>query len=155
MNKHALFLILLLDILGLLFLSGIIGYSIHLFGHPLIPSLLFSFAVVVILGLFNNSFIRNRNERLNKEIEFQTAQLLTTNTLKLNCSYCRVENLKLINLNEDMVFNCVSCKQPNRVILNYGSVRVTTPLNVDANLNLLVTDDEHETPPSKTNTEKL
>lgn len=143
MNKFTLFGLLAINILGILFLSFLLAFSIHLIGKPFLPSFLFSLAVVIILGLFHNSFMRIKNESANRELEYETAKLISSTTLKVSCAYCRAENLQFIDLDNEMIFNCVSCKQPNKVAFNYGAVRITTPLNTDLDLGSILPEDEN------------
>lgn len=134
MNKFYLFLLFILDFLLILFVSSVIGYGFYLLDKPLVPSILFSFSIIFILGLLNNFHLKSKNERVNKQIEYETNKLKSKIAMNINCAYCRAENIQYVQLDKEMFFDCMSCKQPNKIVINYGAIRITTPLNTDINL---------------------
>lgn len=134
MKTLATLLLFLITIAGILLLSGIIAYGFFLLNKPFLPTLLFTFAIISFIGVLDNLSLEHKSNKANRLIELELEKIHSKNTLHVSCSYCRAENPQLINLRQEMVFNCVSCKQPNKVVLNYGSVRVTTPINTDVDL---------------------
>ena len=135
MNKKALFLLIVLDLLAILLISALLSLASYLLGYPIIPSFLISLVLVIFIGLISNAVIKNKKEQSLNLIEYETARLISNTSLLVSCAYCRAENSQIINLNGDMTFNCVSCKQPNKVTLSYGAIRMTTPLNTNIDLN--------------------
>jgi len=47
----------------------------------------------------------------------------------LSCAYCNMQNRVPLSLMEDNSFECVSCNQPNKVYMQFSTVRVTQPLS--------------------------
>ena len=142
MNKAAIVLLFLMDIIGIAFLTSILALGLILMGQSIIPSFAISFVVVCGVGLVNNSIQTRRVNRDNRLIDLELAKINSTSALHVSCAYCRVENIKLIDLSNEMTFNCVSCKQPNKILLQYGAARMTSPINVDVNLNEIISDSD-------------
>lgn len=129
MNK-TISLILLLDFFILLFISVLVATGLYFLSIPFISGFLFSFSFLFLTGILLNSIYKIKINNSNKIIELETAKLLASQKLSVNCAYCRANNETFIRVDKDIEFNCISCKQPNKVILQYGAVRVTSPLNV-------------------------
>lgn len=128
--KLVTFLIVLIDLAGLLIISALIATAFYFLSIPFLPAFILSFAGLCVLGLLSNAIIKSKNEILSKRIDYETAKMLSSQTLTMPCAYCRASNSMYITTDKDMEFDCVSCKQRNKVILQFGAVRVTTPLNV-------------------------
>jgi hypothetical protein len=129
MNK-SIFIILLLDIFIISLITTGISFGLYFLGVPLISGFLITFSIIFLIGIVFNYFYKNSILLKNKKIELETVKVLATQTISVNCAYCRAQNDQLIRTDKDIEFNCISCKQPNKIILQYGAVRVTTPLNV-------------------------
>ena len=140
MNKLAALALLIITILGISILSGMVTYGAYLVGKPPIPTFLFTFVMIYILGFIQNISAKVKIERLRSLTELEIAKINSKQALKVGCAYCRIENVKWFDASKEMLFNCISCKQPNKILLSYGAARVTTPLNLEANLNEVVSD---------------
>lgn len=128
-NKEAL-IFLVFDLGLLLLVSAAIAGATALLGAPFLPIFLFSFSVICVIGWLSNMVIQNRTQKIIKKLENSTARMIASQTLTANCAYCRVPNSVLFNAAEEMTFTCTGCKQLNKIILQYGAARTTTPLDV-------------------------
>lgn len=129
MNKPLL-LILTLDTVLLLAVSALVGGAFSLMGFHFLPAALLTLAGITAIGVFSNMIIEGRTAVSVSRLENDTAKLLASQTLIANCAYCNAQNSALFKVNEDMTFICSSCKQPNKIIWQYGAARITTPLDV-------------------------
>jgi len=134
MQKLTVFFLFLMSIFIILFLSGISAYAFFLLGKPFLPSFIFSFVVIWLFGLVSNKMATEKAKVAISKIDLQAASVMSQQSVLVNCEYCRAQNEHILNLNGDNAFECVSCKQPNKVIFSYGVVRSTTPLNTEINI---------------------
>jgi len=141
MSKEIIYIVLF-DFLIVSVLSLILALGLFLLTVPILPSLAISFVIICSGGLISNMLIQNKNKLLEKKLDNETARLYASQVLPVNCAYCKASNPQFINLNEEMTFNCIACNQPNKIVFQYGSVRVTTPLNVALPSKDLIPDEE-------------
>ena len=112
MNKKALFLLIVLDLLAILLISALLSLASYLLGYPIIPSFLISLVLVIFIGLISNAVIKNKKEQSLNLIEYETARLISNTSLLVSCAYCRAENSQIINLNGEHVWSIVEVNPP-------------------------------------------
>lgn len=121
--------------------SAILGLGAGL----LLPHKIFSgivvFIMAVVVQFAGGSIASSIAERRNKDAEFLAAQVLREASERklpydLNCAYCNTTNRVGISFNTENVFVCEQCKQPNKIYIQFTTVRMTEPLitkTVDVN----------------------
>lgn len=91
------------------------------------------FIIAIIAQFAINSMFTDIAARKNKEADFLAQQVLKEAAERqlpydLNCAYCNVLNRVGVSFINENVFNCSSCKQPNKIYIQFTTVRITTPL---------------------------
>jgi hypothetical protein len=127
MNK-ALILVLILDLLIISLVSAITSFGFYMLNFSFFSTFFISFGIIFFIGILFNILIDNKNKRDNIKDQLEIAKTLASQKLTVNCAYCRVKNEEYIRTDKDIEFDCISCKQPNKVVLQYGAVRITTPI---------------------------
>lgn len=92
------------------------------------------FIMTIVAQYAINSIVMTFAARKNKEAEFLATQVLREAAerqlpIDLNCAYCNTLNRVGISFVSENSFNCVKCQQPNKVYIQFSTVRVTTPLS--------------------------
>lgn len=137
-----LLVIVLLDIGLLLLISAIIAGGLYLLKNPFWSSFIIVFGLISFIGIISNKIIDGRNSIILNKIELEKSKILNDQTINLTCAYCSTQNPIKLNINEEMSFDCLSCKQPNKILLSYGTARITTPLNVSMPIQPRIPDDK-------------
>jgi hypothetical protein len=75
-----------------------------------------------------NSFLIQRDNTLNQQVEIESLDKLSKFTVKLTCAYCQQANAIPIQLNQRNTFKCESCNQVNGVSMQFMATTLTTPL---------------------------
>ena len=127
--------VLLLSIVSTLVLSGIISLGFF-FITPNIGAAVFfvslAFQWIVmhpinrLLSIKSQKLELKRLEKLAEVSEIESKQITS-----LACSYCGEQNAILVDVNAENNFVCKFCKNDNKVVLQYSTVRTTEPLLTD------------------------
>jgi transcription elongation factor Elf1 len=116
------------------------------FGLTIAISTLFGFAGSTIIGTFwgwfwvsllvqvigfaiVNSFLLQRDNALNQQIELEALDKLSKFTIKLTCAYCQQSNITPIQLDTKNTFKCESCNQVNGISMQFMSTTLTSPID--------------------------
>lgn len=91
------------------------------------------FVMAIVAQFAINAITLGVSDRKNQEAEFLAAQVLKEAAERkmpynLNCAYCNTTNRIGISFDAENIFNCISCQQPNKVYVQFSTVRITTPL---------------------------
>jgi hypothetical protein len=105
-----------------------VGYITGSVGKGIVASL-----IVIVLQYALSSIVVGISERKNTEAEFLAEQVLKEASERrlpynLNCAYCNTTNKAGVSFTRENIFDCASCKQPNKVYVQFSTVRMTTPL---------------------------
>ena len=90
--------------------------------------------IVAIVGQYAiNAIVSTISNNRNKEAEFLAQQVLKEAAERklpydLRCAYCSTLNRVGISFNSENTFICTECSQPNKVYLQFTTMRITTPL---------------------------
>ncbi|MDD4110037.1 MAG: hypothetical protein PHS54_00625 [Clostridia bacterium] len=128
-NEMKIFIGALFKILGVAFVCGICTGIIC---QTWIAGLsMFIMAIVAQFAI--NAIVMELASRKNREAEFLAKQVLKEASERqlpynLNCAYCNELNRIGISFVNENSFECVKCKQPNKVYIQFTTVRITTPL---------------------------
>lgn len=132
MNKQLL-KSLIMSVGIVLIISLTIGLAFYLlFGLKVgISFFIFSTIAQIIGGYWINSKKEFEEEIFTKEIVETIKQdpARFKVPVRLTCAYCHAENFVPLSLMEDNGFTCLECKEPNKVYIQYSTVRITKPLS--------------------------
>lgn len=117
--------------------SLVIGGGIGLVMHSWVAGVIL-FIVVTVAQFAATSIIRELSDRRNQKAEFLAEQVLREAAQRklpydLNCAYCSTLNRIGISFTEENIFDCTKCKQPNKVYIQFSTIRITTPLTPKEN----------------------
>jgi hypothetical protein len=87
-----------------------------------------SFLVQVIGFAAINSFLIQRDNAINQQVEINALEQLSKFTIKLACAHCQQYNTTPIQLNKRNTFKCESCNQVNGVSMQFMATTLTTPI---------------------------
>jgi hypothetical protein len=113
--------------------AGVIGLGAVVITQSAIIGLVW-FLMMVVLQFAASYMIGGITYKRNAEAEFLAEQVLKEASqmripYDLNCAYCNTLNRVGVSFNSENVFECVNCKQPNKVYIQFSTVRLTTPLS--------------------------
>jgi len=111
---------------------------------------LIAFIAALILQYAMSSIVSSISARKNEEAEFLAQQVLKEASERkmpytLNCAYCNTQNRSGISFTHENIFDCTSCNQPNKVYVQFSTVRLTTPLTQKENPGQFIDMDEEDT----------
>lgn len=126
------YLILLRSILIVFSVSLFISMGVGFITQSFIRGIV-AFVITTIAQFALNALFLNISDRRNKTAEFLAQQILTEAKERrmpfiLNCAYCNTPNQAGISFTDENSFICVKCQQPNKVYIQFTTVRVTTPI---------------------------
>lgn len=112
------------------------------------------FIMSIIAQFAINSIVSSISDKKNKEAEFLAQQVLKEASERklpydLNCAYCNTINRVGISFDNENVFECSACEQPNKIYLQFTTVRITAPLTQKENIKGY--DDEEDSGVKQTN----
>ena len=133
MAQNNLWVVFLKALSTILLISVIIGSGIGYITESWSKGIIV-FILTIIAQFSINSIVMSFSARKNKEAEFLATQVLKEASERqlpydLNCAYCNTLNRVGISFINENSFDCVSCKRPNKVYIQFTTVRVTTPLS--------------------------
>lgn len=120
---------------GLMFIiSGLFGFGVSLFGLSgwgtfLIVTGIQLFIMLPINRFLGIKFNKSELKRLDKILQIQEIEGKQLTTLE--CSYCGNKNAMLIDVNQENEFICTTCKNKNKIILQFTAVQTTDPILTD------------------------
>jgi hypothetical protein len=140
-NQNKLVKIFLIALGKVIGVASIFGISVGIIMHSRLVGGA-TFALAFILQFVINYFIEMLAARRNTKAEFLAAQVLKEAAERqlpydLNCAYCNTLNRVGISFNYENTFECMSCKQPNKVYIQFTTVRLTMPLTQKENSNFI------------------
>jgi len=105
-----------------------VGYITESVGKGIAASL-----IVFVLQYAISAIVSGISDRRNTDAEFLAEQVLKEASERrlpynLNCAYCNAANKAGVSFIHETIFDCTSCKQPNKVYVQFSTVRLTTPL---------------------------
>lgn len=111
----------------------LIGLSLGLILNSINIGLgVFILSIVIQVGYSYISSERKEDNDLKNLEETLDRYIKDASELKvpvmLGCAYCNIQNKVPISLLNENVFKCVSCNAPNKVYIQYTTVRITQPL---------------------------
>ena len=134
------------SLLVMTIVSIIMGAGTLLLFHSFFGGLLIAYVIQILGGYVWNTYLERREAKL--------AQTLTDNLqaqikgeqipLSLSCAYCNTVNKVPFTFNKTTFFKCVSCNQPNKIYIQFTTVRITTPLLTNPQTNEIVMEDDEE-----------
>ena len=91
------------------------------------------FILAVVAQFAISSLVGALADKKNKEAEFLAEQVVREAIdrklpFDLNCAYCNKMNRVGISFYDENAFDCAECKQPNKVYIQFTTVRLTVPL---------------------------
>ena len=110
--------------IGFFFISHDVGAAVFWISMAL--QLLIMQPINRLLGMKAQKLELKRLEKLSEIGEIESKQITT-----LECSYCGEKNGLLVDVNAENSFTCNSCKNENKVVMQYSTVRTTVPLLTD------------------------
>lgn len=131
-NNIKLWWLLIRSILITLSISGMVGAGTWYLTGDIIKGVV-SGVLMVIIQISLASIINGISAKRNTEAEYLAEQVLREAgerkiPYNLNCAYCNTMNRSGISFNSENIFECDSCKQPNKVYIQFSTVRLTSPL---------------------------
>lgn len=141
MNQNDLLKIFFIALAKILGVAVVFGAGFGIISQSwMIGIAVFAFAITSQFVI--NYFVESIAARKNREAEFLAKQILKEAAERqlpydLNCAYCNTLNRVGISFIEENTFECVSCKQLNKVYIQFTTVRITTPLTQKENNNYI------------------
>ena len=87
-----------------------------------------SFLLLIIGFAVVNSFLIQRDNALNQQLEIEALDKFSKFTIKVSCAYCQQSNVTPIQLDRKNTFKCESCNQVNGVSMQFMATTLTTPI---------------------------
>lgn len=109
-----------------LLLSLGIYTTINIFIGPFLILLSLNF----ILGQIFNLIMSERHRKQQALLDEKFLELQKNQTIQVPCAYCNAKNTVPLNLAVGS-FVCNNCKNENRLLLNFRTARITTPVKSD------------------------
>lgn len=119
------------ELFYILLIAGIIAGGTYYLINSFWPMFFIMIAFQFIVGAFVNKYIQSKNLVKMREIISRNKLAESYQTITLNCAYCSVHNNVRYVFNSEGIFECVQCKNKNKIILNVMTARVTEPLPSD------------------------
>ena len=110
--------------------SLILCLGIGLITGNYLSTFLICFALIFLIGLVSNNWIRNHVEVQNNLVELKKKELELQQSVEVSCSACKTRNIVPVRLNTRNTFQCSSCKVPNLIVFNFATALVTEPLKI-------------------------
>jgi hypothetical protein len=131
-NNIKLWWLLIRSILITLSISGAVGVGAWYLTGDIIKGTVAG-VLMIIIQISLASIINGISAKRNNEAEYLAEQVLREASERkipynLNCAYCNQMNRAGISFNSENIFECDSCKQPNKVYIQFSTVRLTSPL---------------------------
>lgn len=102
------------------------------------------FLLSTLIQFFVGRFFNARAAQL----QFLNQQTLLTQAaeikvpIELSCAYCNTINRVPVSLITDNIFKCVNCNQPNTLLIQFTTTRVTQPLSAKVEMKEISMDEE-------------
>ncbi len=115
-------------------IGGGLGYAFHSWAIGII-----CFLVAGAAQVAGHNIVMLISDRRNNTAEFLAEQVLREASQRklpyeLNCAYCNTLNRVGISFINENIFTCSKCNQPNKVFIQFETVRITTPLTQKENI---------------------
>jgi len=145
-NKPNDVIILLQALMKLCAFSTIIGFGLGYVFHSWIAGII-CFIVACAAQIAGHNIAMLISDSRNKTAEFLAEQVLREASQRklpyeLNCAYCNVLNRVGVSFIDETIFNCTGCNQPNKVFIQFTTVRITTPLTHKENVSGVIDMDD-------------
>jgi hypothetical protein len=126
--KNPEYLVLLISLLFTTLISLGVGIGGVLITGKFWGFFLIAFVFQFIVFAIINTFLQRKDliestKLVNEQLEASSKYLIN-----LSCSYCQINNVTPIVLNQENRFKCESCNQVNGVKMQFFSTQITTPL---------------------------
>jgi hypothetical protein len=129
-----LFIVILLNLIIVCFLSTIAGVVSFLLGHPFFVGFGLCFIAAWCHGWSWNVFSTKFNQAKYKEIALLERIEKQGGTIEIPCSYCNVLNHAQIRLNTENEFVCLNCNNKNKINIAFSTSRTNSPVLPDTAL---------------------
>ena len=116
--------------------SAIIAAGFAIVGYHFFPTLLITFGILFLIGNLWNMYLSTRDRSTQLLVEASNRLTKTQQEIELSCAVCHKVNNVAVILNRDNEFNCAYCKQQNRVMMDFSTVQITTPLSPALDVNI-------------------
>lgn len=116
--------------------SAIIAAGFFIVGYHFFSTLLITFGVLFLAGNLWNMYLQTRDRAAQQLIEASDRLARSQQEVELACAVCHKLNIIPVILNKDNEFGCSYCKQPNRVMMDFSTVQITTPLSPALDVNV-------------------
>jgi len=101
--------------------------------HSFIGGFILAYVIQVLGGYVWNTYLERKEhnfaQTISNEIDSQIGKLTTP--LELSCAYCNIVNKIQFALGDTTHFKCVSCNQPNKIYVQFTTVRITSPITTN------------------------
>lgn len=125
-------MVILRSIAITLCVSGTCGLLFWSLDYSFIKAFTLSTIIQFIGFWMFNSIMQHVRQVKMTELENQRIAEYTKQSINVECSYCKSNNLIPLHVNGDNDFKCVNCGKENAVYVGITVTQKTNPMNVDS-----------------------